>query len=110
MPNKTYALEWPEHAKRNLETAILLLKENHYSDIIALEIHQAIEKTFKTILACHGEKMLKSHNLVELKQHIEKYINPEIITLDDLLEITDYYDSERYPGPKYFMPSKEELR
>jgi hypothetical protein len=40
MPNKTYALEWLLHARRNMETARLLLKENHFTDSIAIEIHQ----------------------------------------------------------------------
>jgi len=36
MPNTTYALEWLSHANRNLETARLLLRENHYTDSIAI--------------------------------------------------------------------------
>jgi len=46
MPNKTYALEWLEISKRHLETAILLFSHNHYTDVIAIEIHQALEKAF----------------------------------------------------------------
>jgi HEPN domain-containing protein len=66
MPNRTYALEWINFAGRNLETAKLLFKEQHYTDIIAIEIHQTIEKTFKTILAYNGIKLPRSHNLTEL--------------------------------------------
>jgi HEPN domain-containing protein len=44
MPNKTYALEWLHLADRHFETARLLLRENHFTDSIAIEIHQAIEK------------------------------------------------------------------
>jgi HEPN domain-containing protein len=40
MPNKTYANEWLNMAKKNLETAELLFREQHYTDIIALEIHK----------------------------------------------------------------------
>ena len=49
MPNRTYALEWLTLAKRNLENAQLLFDENHYTDIIAIEIHHSIEKTLKSI-------------------------------------------------------------
>jgi HEPN domain-containing protein len=36
MPNRTYALEWLNLAKRNLDTARLLIRENHYTDSIAI--------------------------------------------------------------------------
>jgi len=32
MPNKIYSLEWLNLANRNLETARVLLRENHYTD------------------------------------------------------------------------------
>lgn len=51
MPNKSYALEWLNLSKRNLETAILLIDNNHYSDMIAIDLHQTIEKAFKVIYA-----------------------------------------------------------
>jgi len=31
MPNQTYALEWLNHANRNLQTARLLIRENHFT-------------------------------------------------------------------------------
>ena len=49
MPNQTYALEWLNLAKRNLDTARLLIRENHYTDSIAIEIQQTIEKSFKAV-------------------------------------------------------------
>ena len=109
MPNRTYAIEWVQHAKRNLETARLLFKEKHYTDIIAIEIHQIIEKLLKAILAYNGIKLYKTHNLMELKQETDKFITLDILTIDALIEINDYYDTERYPGPKYFSPTYEEI-
>jgi hypothetical protein len=32
MPNKIYSLEWLNLANRNLETARLLLRENHFTN------------------------------------------------------------------------------
>jgi HEPN domain-containing protein len=49
MPNRSYALEWLEMARRNLETAQLLFDVNHYTDVIAVDIQQTIEKTFKAL-------------------------------------------------------------
>ena len=74
MPNQTYALEWLEIAGRNLETADLLLSQDHYTDIIALEIQQTIEKSFKAVLAFHGVKIPKTHDLMHLFELCNKHI------------------------------------
>jgi len=29
--------------------------------------------------------------------------------IDDIITISDYYETDRYPGPKYFIPSREEV-
>jgi len=33
----------------------------------------------------------------------------EDINKRDLLVISDYFQAERYPGPKYFMPERDEI-
>jgi len=30
------------------------------------------------------------------------------VSVDDILIISDYYETDRYPGPKYFSPTNEE--
>lgn len=109
MPNQTYALEWLEIAGRNLETADLLLGQDHYTDIIAIEIHQAIEKSFKTVLAFHGVKIPKTHDLMYLYELCNRHIDIPESFIDDLLAINDYYETERYPGPRYSIPGKSEI-
>ena len=63
MPNQTYALEWLNLAKRNLDTARLLIRENHYTDSIAIEIQQTIEKSFKAVYAYYGINIPRTHAL-----------------------------------------------
>ncbi|MGF7141284.1 HEPN domain-containing protein [Roseimarinus sediminis] len=43
MPNQTFSLEWLNFANRHLLTAKLLIRENHFTDSIAIEIQQSIE-------------------------------------------------------------------
>jgi HEPN domain-containing protein len=74
-----------------------------------LEIHQATEKLLKAVIAFNGIKMPKTHNLIELKIQTEKFVSLEITNIDSLIEINDYYETERYPGPKYSIPSKDEI-
>ena len=110
MPNQIYALEWIDLARKNLETAKLLVRENHYTEIIAIEIQQSIEKMLKAILAYHGIRIPKLHDIVELQKQCSEHINLTGVKIDDLIEINDYYESERYPGPKFNIPTMNEIK
>lgn len=110
MPNYQYATEWLEFSRKHLETAKLLFREKHYTDIIAFELHQTIEKALKAILAYNAVKLLRTHNLLELHKESCKYFDLSDIDIDHLIEINDYYENERYPGPKYSLPSLEEVK
>jgi HEPN domain-containing protein len=109
MPNETYALEWLNVSKKNLDTAQLLYQENHYTDIIAIEIQQAIEKALKAILAFNGLPIPRSHSLLVIFEISRNYIHLDDIVIDDIIEISDYFETERYPGPGYFIPGKSEI-
>jgi len=109
MSNSTYAKEWIKFAYKNLVTAKLLYKCEHYTDIIGIELEQFFEKAIKSIYAYNNQKILKSHDLIELLSNLEfsKDLSEEEI---DLLSITsDYYKDDRYPNPNYELPSKDEI-
>ncbi len=109
MPNKTYALEWMDLAYKNMETARLLIRENHFTDSIAIELHQTIEKSFKAIYAYLGITIPRTHSLMLLFNFVEEHIQLKNINPDDLITISDYYETDRYPGPKYSIPSRNEV-
>lgn len=109
MPNKKLALEWLSFAERNLETAKLLNRHNHYTDVIAIDIQQSVEKTFKAVFAFYGEKIPRTHSFEILYNFVFTKNIIENINKKKLLLISDYYVSERYPGPRYFMPDKDEI-
>jgi len=109
MPNRTYALEWHELAHRNLETARVLIREKHFTDSIALEIHQALEKSFKAIYAYHGISIPRTHSLPLLFSFVQEKTGISDTISGDLIIISDYYESEGYPGPRYFVPDREEV-
>ena len=109
MANKQYAIEWLDLAKHNLEAADLLYESNHYTDVIGIEIHQAIEKTIKAIYAYRNIKILKTHNLIRLANNCD--LTTIIKTDYDILEeASDYYSESRYPGPKYQMPDINDIK
>lgn len=109
MPNRTYAFEWLEYSKRNIQAAEILYRENHYTDVIAVELHQGVEKAFKSLLALYGIKIPKTHDLLALVDLISNSIDLDTKWNDNLLVINDYYQTERYPGPRYEMPEKAEI-
>ena len=109
MLNRSYALEWLSLAKKNLETARLLFREDHYTDIIGIEMQQTVEKVFKSIFALNGMSIPKTHSLPLLYNKISDIIDLEEFEFDNLIVISDYYETDRYPGPKYEIPPKYEI-
>jgi HEPN domain-containing protein len=108
MPNRIYALEWLELAEHNLSGAHILFNADHFTDVIACEIQQALEKTLKALLGYGNIKIPKSHNLVEIYalQNLLRLEEDELSLLDSA---TLCYVEDRYPNPRYFMPSREEI-
>ena len=109
MPNKTYAIEWIELANKNLETARILIRENHFTDSIAIEIQQTLEKAFKAVFAYYGNVIPRTHSLPILYNFLKDKLKVGDDIIDDLIVISDYYETDRYPGPRYFVPSREEV-
>jgi len=107
--NEQAAKEWLKKAWHNLSTAQLLYKAEHYTDVIAVELHYACEKTMKSILAYQNKKILKTHNLFEIHLGIL-----EIIDLKDyeklLEQISKYHIEESYPVFDRQLPSREEMK
>lgn len=85
------------------------MRENHYTDSIAIEIQQPIEKAFKAVYAFYGVSILKTHSLQVLYNFVDEKLHIEELTIDDLILISDYYETDRYPGPRYVVPSRGEV-
>jgi HEPN domain-containing protein len=109
MPNLKLAEEWLAFAAKNLETAMLLNRENHYTDVIAIDIQQTIEKALKALYAFEGIKIPRTHSLEILFGFANQKVNFTGIEIKDIVTISDYYEAERYPGPKYFQPTRHEI-
>ena len=109
MPNRTYAQEWLLFARKNMETAKLLIREQHYTDSIAIEIQQTIEKTLKAVYAYLGKPIPKTHTLMILFNFVKETIDLDDIDTDHILSVSDYYETDRYPGPRYELPERNEV-
>jgi len=109
MPNQKLALEWVVFARKNLETAQLLFSKNHYTDVIAFDIQQAIEKALKAVYAYNDLKVPKIHAIDVLYNYAKACIHFNNIDIKQLFTVNDYYISERYPGPRFSMPEVDEI-
>jgi len=108
--NKASAIEWLKKVYHDIKSAQILYEANHYTDSIGVDLHYAIEKTFKTFLAYKNKKILKTHDLHILRNEIIDYIS---FTLDDIKIInmaTDYHIEESYPQYDRQLPSREEIK
>ena len=107
--NEQAAKEWLKKSWHNLSTAILLVEANHYTDVIAVEIHYSCEKTLKAILASNNSKIPKTHNLYDL--YILSDININLSENEFLLEqISKYHIEESYPQYDRKLPSNDEIQ
>jgi HEPN domain-containing protein len=107
--NKTAMQEWLVKAWHNLATARLLYNADHYTDIIAVEIHYCCEKSLKAFLAYENKKIPKTHDLVDICVLVRDHIDLE----DDLIllkQITKYHIEESYPTFERTMPTREEIK
>jgi len=103
MPNKAYALEWITFAKKNLDTAKLLFKLNHYEDIIGIELQQCLEKTLKSIMANKNIKIPRDHDLVKIYYSIEPFIPLEEKEVVLLKLATELFQRRQIPKPELFF-------
>ncbi len=108
--NKTSATEWLIKAWHNLSSANILLGVNHYTDVIAVEVHYALEKILKSYLAFNNEKVPRSHNLEELYYRINGKLSLSDEDIDLLSIASEYHIEESYPAIHRQLPDNEEIK
>jgi HEPN domain-containing protein len=90
MANKQSAAQWLTKAYHDLSSARILYAADHYTDTIANDLQQAIEKTLKSFLAYENEPIKKTHDLVELSKLVKEHIHFEAGQIDFLDIATTY--------------------
>jgi len=105
--NKTSAIEWLKKAYHDLKSAQILYEANHYTDSIGVDLHYSIEKQLKSFLAYENKKIPKSHNLPELYEIVNEYIE---INDDILYTATKYHIEVSYPQYDRGMPERKEIK
>jgi len=108
--NTTSAKEWLEKVWHDLGSSKILFEANHYTDSIGVDLHYAIEKSFKTILAYQNKKIPKTYDLPELNEMIKDYIAIDEQEIYFLHVANKYHIEESYPVFSRPLPGREEIQ
>ena len=108
--NKVSAKEWLKKVYHDLKSAQILYEANHYTDSIGVDLHYAIEKSFKTFLAYENKKIPKTHDLHMLRNEISNYIVFEIEDVKLINIATEYHIEESYPAFDRELPPRDEIK
>lgn len=107
--NTQAAKEWLIKSWHNLSTAQLLYEADHYTDVIAVELHYSCEKILKSLLACQNKKIPKTHDILEIYNMISDYLDDKK-SKETLDQISEYHIEESYPAYDRALPPREEIK
>ncbi len=108
--NETIGIEWLNKAYHHGSSAKVLYDAKHFTDVIGIDLHYAIEVTLKSILAFENKKIVKTHDLIELSLILENKINFNSDELELLALISTYHIRGSYPPKDRKLPSFEEIK
>ena len=102
---KRQVRKWLKYAKIDLLSAKKLLEDELLTQSVAFHAHQAIEKSFKSVLENEGVRIPKTHVLEKLYGLIQEIkTNFYEVDEDTLTQINDVYIDSRYPGDVGLIP------
>lgn len=84
---------WLDAASDDIRLIEKIGEDESLTNMIAFHAEQAVEKSFKAVLEQYESKVPRIHNIIKLKELIEKYIK---IDLDKnlLIEISEVYTEQ----------------
>ena len=108
--NVTSAKDWLVKSWHHYSSAKVLFDAHHFTDCIAVDLHYSIEISLKSILAYRNDKIVKSHDLLEIHSLIAEQIefNDDELALLDV--VTRYHVKESYPNPTRILPPRDEIK
>jgi len=108
--NRQAAIEWLNKAWHHFSSGKLLYEANHYTDVIGIDLHYAVEVTLKAFLAYENKKIIKTHDLNEIANHIDSWIDFTQDEKELMVTISTYHIRGSYPPKDRKMPSRDELK
>lgn len=97
------AFEWLKAAKDDLTLISNIIEDSDLTHMVAFHCQQAIEKSLKAALECHGRDVPRKHDLLMLTDLLS-----DIFKIDDetiLESLNSLYMDARYPGNLGLLPN-----
>ena len=92
------------------QSAVILYDAKHYTDTIAVDLHYAVEIILKSFLVNNNQKIVKTHDLIELVSLLKANLEFDEDELSLLDVITRYHIQESYPSFDRALPSRIEIK
>jgi len=108
--NKSSAQEWLRKAWHHLSSAQVLFEVDHYTDIIGVELHYALEISLKSLLAYDNASIKKTHELYEVYDLVKSRLELNEDEIRLLLIATKYHILEAYPSPHRKLPETLQIQ
>lgn len=106
MAMKKSTISWIEFAKRDLQGAKELSKNEYLANLVIFHSQQCVEKFFKAVLEEHSIHIPKIHNLKKLYSMFPDQVIEQVsIDLDELDMMDQIYIDSRYPADFGLLPS-----
>ncbi len=93
----------------DLSSAKILFDANHYTDVIGVDLHYAIEKALKSFLAYENKAIPKTHDLPRLYLMVKDYITFDENELKIINIATNYHIEVSYPTFEKILPPRDEI-
>ena len=103
MKNHSMAKEWLKASNYDLEVIREILENRYLTHMSAFHAQQSLEKSLKSILEFHNQKVPKIHNIKKLLKLTKKYISFDT-DIDTVIKIDTLYIESRYPGDMGLLP------
>ena len=100
---KKQAESWVTAAYDDLLVIIEILDNENLTHMVAFHSQQAIEKSLKAVLEEEDSEVLRTHNILVLREKVERYINLQI-DQEIFDEINELYIDSRYPTDLGLLP------
>ncbi len=100
---KKQAESWLTAAYDDLLVIIEILDNENLTHMVAFHSQQAIEKSLKAVLEEEESEVLRTHNILVLREKVERYINLQI-DQEIFNEINELYIDSRYPTDLGLLP------
>ncbi len=98
--------EWLEFAKRDLEAAKILVKNEYVANTVLFHSQQCIEKCLKAYMEENSIPIPKIHSVVKLHALITEHTEISLSVSEEDLDLVDLvYIDTRYPSGLGLLPS-----